>query len=136
MSIAAMVVVLATVAQGAAAASSPSPSPTPTPSCAWGKIEVGLLDVEKGTSICELLDDGGIGKMVQLLVTAIIVLTIIAALVSILIGGYIYMTAGGSGDRVRVAKLWIGSAILGIILALLAWAILRAIAVNLVKLRT
>ena len=61
---------------------------------------------------------------------------IMAAVVSIVIGGYIYMTAGGDADRVRTAKVWIGSAILGIILALLAWLILASIATNLVKFPT
>jgi len=106
--------------------------------CAWGEIEVGLFKIEKGVSICSLLGTSGEGPawFVQQAVTAVIALTIMAAVVSIVIGGYIYMTAGGDADRVRTAKVWIGSAILGIILALLAWLILASIATNLVKFPT
>lgn len=109
--------------------------------CAWGALEVGLLTIEKDVSICALIagQGGGAGALrwfIQQAVTAVMALTIMAAVVSIVIGGYIYMTAGGDADRVRTAKVWIGSAILGIILALLAWLILRSIATNLVEFPT
>ena len=108
--------------------------------CAWGKLEVGWLlgsqGYEKGTYICDLLGSGNgvnvVWNLLGVVVTAVIALTVMAALVSIVIGGYIYMTAGGNADRVRTAKVWIGSAILGIILALMAWVILNSIASNLV----
>ena len=60
------------------------------------------------------------------------VLVVAAGTMSIVIGGYYYMTAGGSADRVRAAKVWVGSAILGIVIALLAWLILSSISPNLV----
>ncbi len=103
--------------------------------CAWGEIEVGLFKIKEGVSICSLVGTSGEGPawFVQQAVTAVMALTVMAAVVSIVIGGYIYMTAGGDADRVRTAKVWIGSAILGIILALLAWLILASIATNLVK---
>ena len=109
--------------------------------CRWGKLEVGLLGVEKGTDICELISPRPVGQgsgtgavvwLVQQAVTAVMALTVMAAMVSIVIGGYIYMTAGGNADRVRTAKAWIGSALLGVILAMLAWMILALIATNLV----
>ncbi|MFH1353865.1 MAG: hypothetical protein ABIH36_01130 [bacterium] len=117
-----------------------TPSAGFTCECAWGDIEVGLpgKKINIGDSICTLVTSsgGGPGWFVQQIVTAMIALTVMAALVSIVVGGYIYMTAGGSGDRVRTAKIWIGSAILGIILALLAWLILASIASNLVSFST
>src|SRR3989344_4706015 len=91
--------------------------------CAWGETEVGLFNIKKDVSICALIagQGGGVGALLwfmQQAITAVMALTIMAAVVSIVIGGYIYMTAGGDADRVRTAKVWIGSAILGIILYL------------------
>ncbi len=62
----------------------------------------------------------------------IIALTVMAAMVMIVTGGYLYMTAGGNADRVRKAKMWIGSSLAGIFLAIMAYTILRLIAKNLV----
>lgn len=113
--------------------------------CRWGDLEADwlkLLPIED-SSICSLIEHFGggsggaadaAGSLFGIAATFIIALTIMAGMISIVIGGYIYMTAGGSGDRIRMAKIWIGSAILGIILALLAWTILASIAGNLVGL--
>ncbi|HLD25814.1 MAG TPA: hypothetical protein VJC05_02125 [Candidatus Andersenbacteria bacterium] len=65
--------------------------------------------------------------MVQILIVTVGALTVMAALVSIVVGGYIYMTAGGSADRVRLAKVWIASALGGMMLALLAWLIIASV---------
>lgn len=129
-------------------------SPTSTGQCAcrWGSLETkwgllessfpkGVTDAEGNIDLCKLVGTMGGGTaalvlVLQVIINLVIALTIMAAVVSIVIGGYIYMTAGGSGERVRLAKIWIGSAILGIILALLAWLILRSIATNLVEFPT
>jgi len=111
--------------------------------CAWGKLEVGFLDlgdigISAGDSICDIVGSSagegisGLAGFIQAIIVGGMVLTVMAAMVSIVIGGYIYMTAGGNADRVRVAKYWAGSAILGIVLVLLAWLILYTISTNLV----
>lgn len=56
--------------------------------------------------------------------TAIVV---IIGLIMIVVAGYIYMTAGGDSGRVTTAKTFIGSALLGIALALAAVTILNLI---------
>lgn len=61
---------------------------------------------------------------VGLLVAAFIALIVAVGIVMIVIGGFLYMTAGGSGDRVKMAKEIIISAIVGMVLALAAWIIL------------
>lgn len=109
--------------------------------CRWGKLEIGWPLSSKTKDICALFDSSGssstyLSPLVDFLgeiIVIIVALVVMAGLVSIVIGGYFYMTAGGNADRVRLAKVWIGSAILGIILALLAWLILRSIATNLVQ---
>jgi len=65
-------------------------------------------------------------------VVAIIALVVMAAMVTVVVGGYIYMTAMGNADRVRQAKIWIGAALLGIFLALAAYTILNFINPSLV----
>lgn len=104
--------------------------------CRWGFFEAdwpswaGLGDGD----ICEFIEGipasdkiGGVAKMINVVVVMITAIVVMVALISIVIGGYIYMTAGGSADRVRLAKSWIVSAIIGIILALLAYTILTLI---------
>lgn len=101
--------------------------------CDWGNFEV--LNISGySTNICDFINNNvsgnsRLGAMVVLniavaLVTALVIMT---AFVTIVIGGYIYMTAGGSADRVGTAKKWIVSGLLGIIIALSAWIILGAI---------
>lgn len=105
--------------------------------CRWGKLEVGLLSAKKGTDICALIEDQGSGKgaivwLVQQAVVAMMALTVMAGLIILVASGYIYMTAGGDASRVQKAKVWMGSSIAGIVLALLGYTLLRLIAYNLV----
>lgn len=58
------------------------------------------------------------------LITGIIVLL---GLIMVVIGGYVYMTAGGNANQVGKAKTIIGGALLGIILALTSFLILNTI---------
>ncbi|MEX1112273.1 MAG: hypothetical protein WEC84_02315 [Candidatus Andersenbacteria bacterium] len=66
-------------------------------------------------------------ELVNLVINFVIVVVILIGTISILIGGYIYMVAGGSADRIGSAKKWLGSALLGITLAVTAWLILHTI---------
>jgi hypothetical protein len=106
--------------------------------CRWGVFEVGITPVggvQRGQSICTFVGSFGFnapGEILRLVVLVLIVFVILVGVVSIVIGGYYYMTAGGSADRVRTAKIWIGSALLGIALALLAYVILNTISPTLV----
>jgi hypothetical protein len=47
------------------------------------------------------------------------------AVIMILYGGFIWLTAGGNEDKVGSAKKIISSAIIGLIVILLAWAIVN-----------
>lgn len=64
-----------------------------------------------------------VGLVIQFVTGGIVVL----GLISIVIGGYMYMTAGGSAERVSSAKSYISAALLGIVLALTAYLILNTI---------
>ena len=63
----------------------------------------------------------------------LITLAGIAALIMIMVGGYQYMTAGGSETRTGSAKDRIKNAILGLILALCSYLILNTINPNLAE---
>lgn len=60
---------------------------------------------------------------------AIIITGIVAALglIMVVVGGYVYMTAGGDASRVAMAKSLIMYALLGIVLAVAAFSILNVI---------
>lgn len=57
----------------------------------------------------------------------------VSALVALIIGGIMYMTAGGSQDQTKRARTWIGNAFFGLALALLSFLILNTINPDLVK---
>lgn len=111
---------------------------TPTCVCRWGYFEVFDPDDDPATpaDICAYIDNNSNPREAMAIILSLIIniLTagvIMIAMVSIVIGGYIYMTAGGSADRVGTAKKWIMASILGIILALSAWLILAVVNPNL-----
>lgn len=115
-------------------------SGTPTCVCRWGKFEIVKISTNPTGDICKYIEGitggvnnprGGMIVILNLVIAGTTALVIMAATVSLAIGGYIYMTAGGSADKVGTAKKWIMSAILGIIIALYAWIILAAINPNL-----
>lgn len=95
--------------------------------CPFGVFEVGVpfrKDAIKGASVCL---DQGIGKASAGIATLLTVVTIMAGLLSVVFGGYIYMTAAGNGSRVQLAKTWIMAGLFGILLAALAFFILNLI---------
>ena len=46
----------------------------------------------------------------------------------IIYGGFVWLTAGGSEDRIATAKKVISAAVIGLIIVLLAWAIVIFVA--------
>lgn len=76
----------------------------------------------------ELADTFGIGSRdVEEIVIGIIqwILGILAliAVIMILIGGFIWMTAGGNDDKIKTAKGLLRAAIIGLVIILAAWGI-------------
>ena len=58
---------------------------------------------------------------------------VILALIVIIVGGFLWSTAGGNGQKVTEAKQWIFSGLGGLSLALFAYLILRTINIGLVN---
>ena len=59
------------------------------------------------------------------IITFVLGLLGLIAVVMILYGGFIWLTAGGNEDKVGSAKKIISAAIVGLIIVLLAWAIVN-----------
>lgn len=101
----------------------------------WGEFEVlryPFYDPSGERDICALIDTtdgarGAVARIIGQLILFAMALVLMAAAVGIVIGGYIYMTAGGSADRVQLAKTWIVAALLGITIALTSWVVLYTI---------
>jgi len=91
--------------------------------CPYGKLEVPIPGIE-ADFLCK---KPSLVKYVNVLINFITALIVIIGLISIIIGGYFYMTAGGNSDRISTAKQFIEYALIGIALALMAWAILNTI---------
>jgi type IV secretory pathway VirB2 component (pilin) len=69
-------------------------------------------------------------ELVDTLIDILFGLAAAVALVFIIIGGYQYMTAGGDKMALEGARGRITSAVVGIIIALGAWAIMQLVVVN------
>lgn len=57
----------------------------------------------------------------------------ISALIALIVGGVKYMTAGGSQDQTKRARVWLGNGVFGLVLALLSYLILNTINPDLLK---
>ncbi len=109
-----------------------SPAPCPSDST-FGCFEVGLpgsSELTAGKSIDSFVggkDTKPILKFIGVAVNVVIAALVIIGVISVVIGGYMYMTAGGNGDQVKSAKSWIQSALVGIFLSLISVVVLNTI---------
>lgn len=96
----------------------------------FGNFEVGIPGVgNAGDSIGNFVEntDAPLLALINAIVKLIIGIIVIIAAITIVVAGYVYMTAGGSGERVSLAKNLIASALLGIVLSAAAFLILNTI---------
>lgn len=77
-----------------------------------------------------------IAKLIKALYAYGIRIITLIALVAVIIGGFMWATAGGSKQKVGEAQQWIKSGISGVLLISFAYVILRTINVKLVDLET
>ncbi len=109
-----------------------SPAPCPSDST-FGCFEVGLpgsAELAAGKSIDSFVggqDTKPILKFIGVAVNVVIAALVIIGVISIVIGGYMYMTAGGDGAQVTAAKNWIQSALVGIFISLTSVVVLNTI---------
>ncbi len=77
-----------------------------------------------------------IAKLIKALYAYGVKIVTLIALVAVIVGGFMWSTAGGSKQKVGEAQQWIKSGISGLLLILFAYVILRTINVRLVDLET
>lgn len=105
-----------------------APVTDPQEAGTFGEFEVGLPGIPEGQTIDDFVaDPKPILKFINLAVNAVIAVLVIIGLITIVIGGYIYMTAAGDGSKVKVAKEMIIAALAGIFLSLVSVIILNTI---------
>ncbi len=86
---------------------------------AFAQLDLGLGEVGEATE----LGDTDIRTTVGSIINAALGFLGVVAVVIVLIGGFKYMIAGGSEDKVAEAKKWIISGIIGLAIILSAYAI-------------
>jgi hypothetical protein len=69
------------------------------------------------------LGNADLRQTVMNIITYVLGLLGLIAVVMILYGGFIWMTAGGNEDKVDTAKQIISSAAIGLVIILISWAI-------------
>jgi hypothetical protein len=102
------------------------------------KMQVGIPNSSKfsqGRTITFNSSTGVIAEYVSAIYTYAIGVVGILATVVMMIGGFIWITAGGNPSRVGEAKSWIGGALAGLLLSLLSYTLLMTINPDLLKLR-
>jgi hypothetical protein len=96
-------------------------------------LQVDIPGMNKGINVSE--PETAIGGYISAIYNyAIGVVGILAALV-IMIGGLIWLTAGGNTNRIEKAKSWITGALTGLVIALASYAILYTVNPDLVNLQ-
>jgi len=109
------------------------PPDDPGSSSSFGKFEVGLPGdgpFSKNQSIDDFItstQNAPIKTLVNLFVTFATVMLVIIGTITIVIGGYMYMTAGGNASQVTSAKDMIRAALIGIFIAFISVALLNTI---------
>ncbi len=75
--------------------------------------------------------EGGLVGAISEIIGFIASLLAVLAILVIIIAGIIYITSGGDEGRIATAKSWITYAIVGLVIALLAWVIVNAVSAGL-----
>lgn len=93
------------------------------------EISIPNSDINTETTIDSLVTPGSTPFVTYAIFIAntLVALTGAMAIVMVVVGGYVYMSAGGSGERINLSKSIIGSALLGLALSLTAYVILNTI---------
>jgi len=80
------------------------------------------------SNLCKLtLDNNGANTLVGKIVTILLIIAIVLTLLYLVYGGIKYITSGGDKAKVDAARSHITAAIIGLIIALLAYFILNII---------
>lgn len=89
-----------------------------------GILTQGLSDECVGCGECSQCD---ILKVIQNIVQFILKIAGPLAILAIILGGFLYVTSGGSEERAQMAKKAITAAIIGFVIVLVAWVLVNFI---------
>ncbi|MBL7141538.1 hypothetical protein ISS21_00335 [Patescibacteria group bacterium] len=65
----------------------------------------------------------GLGEIIGKMIKAVLSLLALVAVVLIIVGGFQWMTSGGNQEKIEGAKKLMGSALIGLVIVVLAYAI-------------
>lgn len=94
---------------------------------AGGGVEGGLQDVSGSFSQNTVLNADSIPKLIGQIIDIALGIAGAIAVLFVIVGGFQYMTAGGSDDQVKKGKATIFNALIGIVLIVLAYAIVNVV---------
>ena len=78
-------------------------------------------------------EDGGLFKTIQTIINWVLAILGIIAVIMVILGGFTYMTSRGEAAKTKQAKDTILYGIIGLIIALLAFAIVNFVLANIFK---
>ncbi|MEX0649561.1 MAG: hypothetical protein WD200_01005 [Candidatus Andersenbacteria bacterium] len=97
------------------------------PGSLYGCLEAPLPG-QKSTNIDDLVRaNSPLLTYIDIVVKFVIAIIVVISVISVIAGGFVYMTAGGDASKVALAKTIILSALGGLALALLSWVLLNTI---------
>lgn len=81
-----------------------------------------------GTSkspVCASTNDAAVNKLVQTLINTLLYILGTIAVIMIIVGGIRYTTSGGDASGIKSAKDTVLYSVIGLVVAMLAWAIVN-----------
>jgi hypothetical protein len=84
-----------------------------------------VCDDVEDSAVCDASDDDDLPSMAMIIVNTMLVVLGMAAVVMIVIGGVYYATAAGDAAKIKTGKETILYAVIGLIVALLAFSIVN-----------
>lgn len=93
--------------------------------CPGGQIEAGTCIPDAPN---EAVQETDVGRLIFNILQAILSIIGLIAVVFVVYGGFKYMTANGDEEQIKAAKKTIVNAVIGLIVILLAWAIVSVVA--------
>ena len=79
------------------------------------------------------IDSSSIANYIKSIYDYLLAIVGLTAAIALMIGGTLWLTSGGSSQRVSQAKSWISGSLTGLVLALLSYLILQTINPNLIE---
>lgn len=94
---------------------------TTAPAAAFNPF--GTCDANSDSQVCAARDTTDLGVIVQNIVSAMLWLIGAVAVISIIIGGFMFVTANGDSNRIQIAKNTVLYAAIGLAVAIVGQAI-------------